>query len=289
MAQVTVRASASARQDQTTTLPYDVVPSKPTGTLQNDVMYAHVVIYANNTRSCATPSGWTLVDSTSSGNYYSYLFSLVAGASEPSTYTFTISGTAGGSSSACVVTITSLYNNSTSGPTDVHSVAVAGSGTSVTGTAITPTINPESLMLFFVGAGSSATSAISAYAVANNNPSWTELYEYATGAGPNYWSSQSMAYGQYAAVSTTGSPTATLSTSSANSVHMISVRVPNFNLSAPLATIAEGPFAPTTSINTALPLGTVALTAQVPAVAQADPKWTNQSKNSSTWANTQKS
>jgi hypothetical protein len=63
--------------------------TKPTGTAENDIMFALVLRHGSETDPNSTPSGWTVLATMSNyGNYMRKLYYKVAGASEPATYTW---------------------------------------------------------------------------------------------------------------------------------------------------------------------------------------------------------
>src|SRR5678810_1476683 len=70
-----------------------VTCNKPTGTVSGDVMVAHLIDEGNHT--ITPPSGWTQIDNqlvTSGSSIRAASFYKVAGGSEPSSYTWTITG-----------------------------------------------------------------------------------------------------------------------------------------------------------------------------------------------------
>lgn len=281
---VTYRSSASATANSQVSS-YSLVPSKPSGVVDNDLLFAHVVLTGTGTSS--TPSGWTLLDSdTGSGDPTSYLFYKVA-SSEGSTYTFNITqlGTSSGR-----VTISAFYNTRTTSPIDAHSVKRNSSSTTATGTAITPTIAPESLLLFFVGDSGSSVFTHSGYAVATTNPTWTEAYDDGNGSGGNDVS-QALAYADRGAVTSTGTPTATLSGSAINTVYMVAIGPTGFTLAAPLLSQATTTLEPTESSVQNPTADVLVATVSTPesTATTADPKWSNVQKSASgTITNTQK-
>ncbi|EFK96964.1 transport protein ExbB2 [sediment metagenome] len=71
------------------------VVSKPANTAQNDVMVAHIIASAYQS-AISAPTGWTQISSSPcTTNYHrAAVFYKVAGSSEPSSYTFTVSSSA---------------------------------------------------------------------------------------------------------------------------------------------------------------------------------------------------
>jgi Tfp pilus assembly protein PilV len=67
------------------------VVSKPTGVVQNDIMFAYIGHSNASDRLNSIPSGWTLVAKNDNGNNHQALYYKVAGPSEPTSYTFGLS------------------------------------------------------------------------------------------------------------------------------------------------------------------------------------------------------
>jgi len=170
---------------------------------------------------------------------------------------------------------------------DVHSIKDNASSTTVTGTTITPTTSPESLLVAFTAADVNVST--SGYAVANNNPSWTEVAENGRTSGLSEVS-QALAYGVRDFVTATGAFTATLSSAGANTACLLSIRPAGFSFAPPVMALTATEVVPVVaSAQTILPpVMTITATAQVPSVAQADPKWRAQDKNSASWNNVDK-
>src|SRR5437773_2088251 len=90
MAAPAFRAAAHGNCATSTTL----VCNKPTGTLQNDVIYAFMSLPTGTAPTVTAPSGsWTLRQGRLADGTFGawYLYELICGASEPSTYTWTFS------------------------------------------------------------------------------------------------------------------------------------------------------------------------------------------------------
>jgi hypothetical protein len=118
--------------------------TKPTGTVQGDVMIAVVGLSGNNT--ITDPGGWTTISNTLGGGTNARLASFykVAGASEPATYVFTISTNtriAGG--------MLTYYGVDTTNVLDVTGSSNNGTSTSVTATSVTTTRNGSKLVGVF--------------------------------------------------------------------------------------------------------------------------------------------
>ena len=103
MALMTYRASAEVNSAASA----GAACNKPTGTVEGDTMFAAVYAYNNAVDQTALPTGWAIIDEINISNrYYSYWYK-VAGASEPSTYTFSMTGAA----NKYLVAIATYYGN----------------------------------------------------------------------------------------------------------------------------------------------------------------------------------
>ena len=72
-------------------VPASLTVTKPTGTAQYDVLVA-AIYWNSESSSLSLPSGWSLISTSTMNSIRVSLVYKVAGASEPSTYTFTASG-----------------------------------------------------------------------------------------------------------------------------------------------------------------------------------------------------
>lgn len=102
----------------------NVVIDKPSGAIQNDLIVALVVYDTNSGAATITPpSGWTLITSQTNNKSFRW-YQKVLGASEPSTYTWSISGA---SSSGYFGVFHQLYRGaSTAAPIDVATSQMSG-------------------------------------------------------------------------------------------------------------------------------------------------------------------
>lgn len=92
---VTIDPSFTARTETyfnatSLTTPYDAVVDKPTGTAEGNILFAFIRIGGAKAVD-SVPSGWTLICSHLPYIYY-YLYYKIAGASEPSSYTWSFTG-----------------------------------------------------------------------------------------------------------------------------------------------------------------------------------------------------
>lgn len=140
---IAFRATATAPTVFGTTL----VINKPTGTVQNDGMVAY--IYVNQANASITPpSGWTHQQEANFafGLGYVHGYTKLAGASEPSTYTWTTAGSNswnGGIKSYSGVNTTTLV--------DVSAQNTGGSDTSPVASSVTTTTANTMLSCGYAG------------------------------------------------------------------------------------------------------------------------------------------
>jgi hypothetical protein len=126
--------------------------TKPTGTIQNDVMIANIYCGGSGNITVTPPSGWTLVSQTSVTGQIMATYFKVAGASEPSSYSWSVSGgqqNQGG--------ITTYYGVDTSNPINAYSNQSNSASTSYTAPSVTTTVNNTMLVGAF-GAKAGGTS-----------------------------------------------------------------------------------------------------------------------------------
>ncbi|MBS3648875.1 hypothetical protein KEU06_09675 [Pseudaminobacter sp. 19-2017] len=89
--------------------------NKPAGAQEGDLLVAHISLGVSAT-ALATPSGWTLIDQGIYGSARSFLLYKVVTASEPSSYTFTWTGT-----TRCCAAIMQVLNANPNRPILQHS------------------------------------------------------------------------------------------------------------------------------------------------------------------------
>lgn len=273
MAQVTFRAQATVSNDGSGTMTIN----KPAGTIDGDLMIAHASFSSQAGYDARiTPSNWNVLHAiTSGGGSGNVAIWWKIASSEGSSYDF---GGTTGAGNPFIGYITTWFNNRSSSPIDTSSENDdTSSNTTATGAAITPTASPEAIMLFLVS-GTNASTTVSGYAVANNNPTWTERYDAVSSSGGNHaW--LAMASGPYTAITTTGVPTATLDVSNSAIVHMISI-LPSFNFSVDLLTVDTATPDVTFSYAASISVPVLAVDTATPdaTVTQGDPEIVNSDK-----------
>lgn len=231
MAQVTYVATANGESQVGTSMTIN----KPTGTVDGDVMIAYFSS-ASTGNTMTTLAGWTAISQLNTNDQSHFFFK--AASSEGSSYTWTHWNA---NNNAIIGTITTFRNAHQTSPYTFITAYDSASDTTATGSALTPTTSPNALLCMFVASYYNGTTSISGYTIANNNPSWTEAYDisaYDTFSSDN---TQSMAYGLYPYITTTGTPTATLANAGTARVTLLLVQPAGFSFSAPVlaATVAN--------------------------------------------------
>ena len=151
--------AASVRNTQygSETASNTITVTKPTGTLENEVMVAFIQ-HRDSTGSLTPPSGWTLLQSQatsggSSGNTSkAYTYYKLAGASEPASYDWI--SVNDGRVNASITTVT---GNATTSTIDISGVSLTADGSTHDAPSVTTT-QANDLVLVFAGVPLSGTS-----------------------------------------------------------------------------------------------------------------------------------
>ncbi len=186
-----------------------VVITKPTGVVEGDFMIATINAQSDSNPPVVTPpAGWSTVVISNGTADSLTTFSKIAGSSEEANYTFSMTFDTNKYMIGSITRITgSKYVDISSGKSNSAS-------TTATGTALSP-VNTDGVMLFFVGSG--AVTTTSSYAIATNNPNWTEQFNVII--SPHL--SLAMAYSSRPEITSTGAVTATIDSSAINEVNLI--------------------------------------------------------------------
>ena len=201
-------AFRSASSGDNTTATSLVIPA-PAGVASADVLLAAVSVRGGPT--ITPPGGWTLVRQDINGSTMRQaLFVHVAGASEPSSYTFTLSNAqsaAGG--------IVAYSGVDTADPIDVHGGQLNASSTSITAPSITTT-GPDRMLVGFFG-----TPTLSSM---TPPPGMTERYDEAVPSTNTYKVTSGAADGDAASAGATGTRVAIAANSAANIGQLVALR-----------------------------------------------------------------
>jgi len=174
-AAITLRGTSTANAAQSAT---SITLNKPNGVSSGDVLIAAISRNASTTGNMSTPTGWTLIDQRllrdpgNNNKSWGAVFYRVAGATEASSYSFTLNATTSASTSNGASGVLLAYSGvdvtnglnkdgSTGGPFDIVPGTINVNGTSTTASAVassitTATANSGIVMLGMVG-GSSFT------------------------------------------------------------------------------------------------------------------------------------
>lgn len=260
-----------------------VVITKPTGLAVGDLMVAGIWYDNDATGSSIinTPSGWTLEEGfgISTNSSYIAVFSKVADSSDVAASNFTFATNNADASYHLIghivrVTSYGIYTDSSTGS--------ATSSTTATVTGFTPS-RANCLLLGFSGVSDTTLRNTSSWALATNDPSWTERVD-TSFSDANRRSSLAVYTATRPETTATGNITVTVSGNTSNRVGAIIIAIsPQIN----------GSVTPTTKIN-AYSL-TPIQSAQLDAITEdpttntyKDTPWTNEAKNTSTWTNESK-
>lgn len=278
MPAVTYQSSQTA--DGTTS----VVVTKPTSLAVGDLMLGQVAARDNSggSVSITPPSGWSVLTTESdSGNgirFETYYKVATSGDVAASNFTWTATGAEG-----MVGAISRFTNPSSTTPID-QSQDSLGSGAGYTSlSGITPTKAAGTMVIFaFYLATTSGTT--STYAIATNNPTWTEAYDLNINPDVNARVGISMAYAHRPELTATGSVSAVASVGLTRSTLAI-VNLPAEDLTfASVTTTAFG-----AGIRTVIDqIATVTSSLLAPTVTEIENIWSNVSKNVSSWVNQSK-
>jgi hypothetical protein len=248
--QITLRGVSSPAGTTTNT---SLVINKPSGVVQGDVMIVNIAQQSNNTTN-PTLLGWTLVDGRSLAGTtlrYAAVLYKVAGASEPSSYTFTlgagVNSAVGSIAAFSGVDATGgfLVGGGAGGPFDVNpgTISVQGSQTGVSATAITTATANAAVIMFGQAAGSTPTWS----GWNTTSPgTLTEIVDAQQAAG----SSIGIAWATKATAGSTGTGTATLSGAERNGAILLALR--RLNATITTGAIAGSPFCVTASAGAAV-------------------------------------
>ena len=186
--------------------------NQPSGVVAGDVMIVSIAQYAGSAGSAASLSGWAAVTNGSLGgstSRYGTLLYKVAGASEPTSYTFTLTPSVSGA----VGDIVAFSGVDNASPLDVPVAGFTSSTTSnITATAIT-TVTPGAAAIMF---GLTASMATSTTGATWNNSGWssglTEIFDHQGSGTGTSATSIGAAWKTLAVAGTTGAGAAVTST-----------------------------------------------------------------------------
>lgn len=249
----------------------------PSGITDNDGLVAVLTIEDGVTVSSA-PTGWSLgISDGTAGQPETYVYWKVA-SSESGSYSWTLSGT--GKCAGAILRFSGTHT------TDFFDQSAKNVQTNNNTPTFTNTITPSqanSFLVFFIGAVNASDSTVSTYAIANDNPSWTEVFNSTLDGSFNMV--MGVAYASRPETSATGNSSAVVGgDAGSDSTGFM------FNLAPePNATVTPSVINLTSSVIDPLSVsaGSIAtpsvidITAsiQAPTITTADPKWVNEDKS----------
>ncbi len=262
----------------------NVTVTKPSGLAVGDLMIFHYA-FADATDTANSMFGWTHEVANYGGILKTGLFWKIADSSDVSASNFTLgfSGTVANPIGAILRIID--YN-----PSDLlnENKDTGANGDTNLSMSVTP-LTTDSLLLMFIG--NSEGESISAYAIATDNPTWTELYDEAggvtTGLACAYATrTQASATGNSSFSSSPGGDTEDFYGILVSIGAIINVTVSGATGILPL--VGNSGTA-TGGATIAGSVGVLQLVGNAGTFASPAPDWSGTDKNSSTWVNEDKS
>lgn len=268
----------------------NLVISKPSGLADGDIMVAF--LYRNGDGlGFATLSGWALVEDVNNGSFSTTVLAKKADSGDvaASTFTFSPDSTSGDNSAGSIVRVSGNFTQVvTTYLADAGGVDTSSGGeNAVAYTGLTP-VAANSLLLMFIGTTNGSNDVdVSGYAVANNNPTWTEI------ANVNQtYADYGIAHGSYASASATGNFSAVVNFNGSYIGHLVSI-CESVDAAGTVGFVSstQTAFTPTGSAGTSGTVGFVSSTQtafDAPEGRDSSPtQWTNESQVSTTWTNEQ--
>lgn len=274
----------------------------PSGLAVGELLLACVFaveVDSSPTPAYASPAGWTQVGSGGVSGVASSLklFARVATSGDVSAGSVTSSCNLGGSDDMWLSTSCLRIT----GAGDISSIQTANEGSTSQSPSyaigLTPTF-ADSLILFYVAAGGSQNStSISGYAMATDNPSWTEQFDVFGDSAPYAGAGETdgllaLASATRAAVTSTGNLSASVSLPM-NNLGVLAIIPPVASATATPGTIdltsnVQAPSVTGGAVATPSAIELVASVASNTVTADTS-KWSHPNKSSTAWTNTDKS
>lgn len=270
-------ASVIYQSSQTTTnsSSSSIVVTKPASLAVGDFLVAVVANVAGSVQTINTPSGWTSRGKTD-GSFTSFVvFTKIADASDvaASDFTFTFAG----STTAAAAGVARFSANNVTSEIDQVSTADTSSTS-----GITPIQTMSTHIICAAGWNSGAnTGSFASYAIATENPTWTEAFDAGTGTQKI---GVAMAYASRPSLTATG--TAQYTPTDYNNLKIWIINIPPSPIPTLTTTTAINSVSIPIILNTSL---SIISTLVVPTFSAVASRWNNLSKNVSSWLNTDKS
>jgi len=202
---ITLRASTTTSLNGGTSL----VMNTPAGTAQNDFMFMFIG-YNTGGATITAPTGWTLYSSNSSFGTYLFSYKRIAGASEPASYTWTLSAT-----NTVTAWEGSFIGVDTAAPNDgVNGSGSGGTSTTTHTTNITAANYPNEMVLAVFNLAATGTLSAPAGMTADGSVS----------AGPTNPNTLAVFEGQQSSTGTIAARTSTSSVSAKDANEIFSLK-----------------------------------------------------------------
>jgi len=263
--------------------------SMPAGVQVGDLLIAHGA--GNSNLPTPLTSGWNALTTVGDVNNVKAYWKIADSGDLGATQDWTaLAGSA--NTEAAEIGIVRITGHDPVNPIQQSHFTSSGSGgTTVNDSGITPT--PLQCLFLILAAGSNSTAArtTSGYAVANNNPSWAEVFDAdsAGSAGSNHTLAALASANQTSSPgNATGNATAVFSGSESNYLVGIVAIAPAITLTAPTQALTSTLIVPAFVRGIVAPIISIISTFIAPAVSTVLKKWSNQSKSTSAWNNQSK-
>jgi len=204
MAETSYRSSST----NTTTASNTVAVTKPAGLAVGDTMIAPVGLYHGGVAGTdiVPPAGWTSLGAHTNSNGTLAAFWKVADANDVAASSFTFTATGTGTADGMAAGIAAFSSTSPTAPID-QSITADDAGV----TGITPTVGMGLYVMAFAAISTTGTTgSIASYAIANNNPTWTEVFDIGVAISGADRVGVSLAYGGNSRLSASGAGSATV-------------------------------------------------------------------------------
>jgi hypothetical protein len=271
----------------------------PTGSAEGDLVVLFLDFFGSTSETYSVDSGVISMTeifaktsafsrpNTSYYNFYTWYKFLTSADITTGQVTIASSDTYSSSAKATLVRITGAFNSIQS-----SQVAASASFTPSYGHNITPSY-PNSLLLFRVFSSPYNSNSLTAsnYAIATDNPTWTEITDTSEASSSDFAQS-SVAYAVRPAITATGNSSVSLSLEKvSNGILLVIAPSISVTVSPSVIDLTANIQAPTVTGGATVSPSVIDLTAniQAPTVTGSTNPWSNQAKSSTTWTNQSKS
>ena len=259
------------------------VVTKPTGLTVGDLMIGQYT-YRNSSASHTLPSGFTSIHSVQTNNSWQVVCYKVATSGDvaASDFTFTTSGTY--MQNAGLIRISGYSQGTPIGQSGVEGNITSSSNPTFNNT-VTPFANSMLIMLVAASATGATLTQPSVYAVATDNPTWTELWNSVNTGGGNP-TALATAYAVRTAATATGNSTITAAFAGGSSYgwSCVLIAIP---LSKDIAVTDTVTLTETKTVGLGIIVNDILSTVET-LVTDNDRRWNTMDKSSTTWVNQDK-